>query len=94
MILEILLMLPKRVIRRWPAIILAVRRTLRDTGRIRLLRDSTKIMNGAIGVGVFKGRRWANIRLVNFVQLNVIRENQIGSPRAREIERWLEGVKT
>jgi len=87
-------MLPKRVISRCPAIILAVRRTLSDRGRIKLLNDSTKIMNGAIGVGVLKGRRWANIRLVNFVQLNVIRESQIGNPNAREMERWLEGVNT
>jgi hypothetical protein len=86
------LMLPNRVIKRCPAIILAVRRTLREIGRIKLLRDSTKIMNGAIKLGVPTGNKCVNIKFVKFNQLNVINEIQIGSPNDKAVDKCLVGV--
>jgi hypothetical protein len=88
------LILPRRVISKCPAIILAVNRTLREIGRIKFLRVSTKIMKGAMDVGVLNGNRCVNIMLVFLFHLNVIKEIHTGSPRDREIERWLVAVNT
>jgi len=63
-------------------------------GRIKLLIDSTIIINGLIKVGVLRGKRWVNIKLVKFIHLNVIKDNQIGKPMAKETDRWLDGVNT
>lgn len=45
------------VIRRWPAVMLAVSRTPSAIGRISRLIVSTRIMNGIRGVGEPSGRR-------------------------------------
>jgi len=92
MIVFISLILPKRVINRWPAIILAESRTLNEIGRIRFLIDSTIIINGAIVGGVLIGKRCLNIRLVKFNHLYVIKEIQMGNPIAIDTERCLVGV--
>jgi hypothetical protein len=55
--LEEVVLLPKRVKRRCPAIILAVRRTVRVPGRIILLIDSINTINGIRIFGVLKGTR-------------------------------------
>lgn len=55
---------PSKVIRRWPAIIFAIRRTERVIGRITLLTVSIKTMNGMRTKGVLWGKVCANIWLV------------------------------
>lgn len=50
--------LPNRVNRRCPAIILAVNRTVKVIGRIIFLIDSIQIMNGIKILGVPWGTRW------------------------------------
>lgn len=44
--------LPKRVIRRWPATILAIKRTAKVKGRMIFLIDSIKTIKGIKAVGV------------------------------------------
>lgn len=58
---------PNRVISRWPAIMLAVKRTDREIGRIRFLIVSIRIMNGIRIVGVPDGIMWANIKFVDSI---------------------------
>lgn len=55
--------LPRRVIRRCPAIILAERRTARVKGRMMLLTVSITTMNDIKALGVLWGTKWANIKL-------------------------------
>lgn len=47
------------VMRRWPAVMLAVSRTPSAIGRMRRLTVSIMIINGIKGVGDPSGRRWA-----------------------------------
>lgn len=49
------------VIRRWPAVMLAVSRTPSARGRISRLIVSIIIINGINGVGEPSGSMWANI---------------------------------
>lgn len=49
------------VIRRWPAVILAVSRTPSERGRISRLIVSIIIINGINGVGEPSGSIWANM---------------------------------
>ena len=62
-IMLIVFKLPKSVIRRWPAIILAVNRTDNDIGRIKFPILSIMIIIGIIMYGVPEGKRWINIEL-------------------------------
>lgn len=54
---------PRRVINRWPATMLAIRRTARVNGRITLLMDSISTIKGINAGGVLWGTRWANMKL-------------------------------
>jgi len=60
--------LPRRVRRRWPAIILAESRTVKVPGRIILLMVSIKTIKGIKRLGVLKGTKCANICLVLLTQ--------------------------
>lgn len=52
---------PKSTRRRWPAIILAAKRTANVPGRITLLTVSIRTMKGIRIPGVPKGTKWASI---------------------------------
>jgi hypothetical protein len=47
--------------RRWPATILAIRRTARVRGRMIFLTDSISTIKGISRLGVLWGTIWANI---------------------------------
>jgi len=83
----------RRVIRRWPAIIFADRRTDRVMGRIIFLVVSINTIKEDKGSGVPKGTRWENIYVVLFIQPNIIKSNHIGSARVKVIIMWLVEVK-
>ena len=55
---------PSKVIRRWPATILAIKRTANVRGRITLLTVSIKTIKGIRAPGVLWGTIWANMCLV------------------------------
>lgn len=84
---------PKRVIRRWPAIILADKRIASVPGRITLLMDSMHTINGMSTGGVPWGTRWASIWVV--LLIHPISINLIHKGRAIEsvIVIWLVLVK-
>jgi hypothetical protein len=84
---------PKSVRRRCPAIRLAVSRTERVKGRIRLLIVSIKTINGMRRTGVFWGIKWANIDFGVFSQPNSIMDSHIGTDIDRVVAIWLVEVK-
>jgi len=55
---------PKRVINKWPAIILADKRIARVPGRITFLIVSIHTINGIKTAGVPWGTKWASIWIV------------------------------
>jgi hypothetical protein len=55
---------PRRVNNKWPAIILADKRTAKVPGRIIFLIDSIKTIKGISRLGVLSGTRWANINFI------------------------------
>jgi len=59
---------PRRVRRRWPAIMLAANRTDKVIGRIKFLVISIITINGIRAVGVPLGTRCAKALMVLFVQ--------------------------
>jgi hypothetical protein len=64
---------------------LAVSRTERVKGRIRLLIVSIKTINGMRRPGVFWGIKWANIDLGVFSQPNSMMDSQIGTDMDRVV---------
>ena len=52
---------PRRVSRRWPAIMFAANRTAKVPGRIIFLTVSISTIKGISGPGVPAGIKWANI---------------------------------
>jgi len=58
----------RRCIKRWPAVILATRRTDNVIGRIKFLVISIKTMTGIRGVGDPVGTIWVNIILVFLIE--------------------------
>lgn len=60
--------LPKRVINKWPAIILAASRTANVPGRIIFLIVSIQTIKGIKTEGVPWGTKWANMCCVWFTQ--------------------------
>lgn len=87
-------LLPKRVINKWPAIILAVKRTAKEVGRIKFLIDSIKTINGIKIFGVPTGTKWQNIELVLLIQPNNIRAIHEDRAIVNENGNWDEEVKT
>ena len=76
---ELINLLPSNVINKWPAIILAVKRTANDPGRIKFLIVSMHTIKGIKTVGVTMGTRWQNIWLVLLFQNpNKTKVNQRG----------------
>ena len=59
--------LPRSVINKWPAIILAVSRTARVPGRIIFLIVSMQTIKGIKTPGVPCGTKWQNIFCVLFI---------------------------
>lgn len=84
---------PRRVKRRWPAIILAANRTDKVIGRIIFLTISINTINGIRGAGVPKGTRWAKNNRVLLKMLKIINPNQRGKAKDRVIAKCLVEVK-
>lgn len=68
----------RRIIKRWPAVILAVKRTERVIGRIILLIDSINTINGIKMKGVLKGIKCVNICWVFLIQPKIIKVSHKG----------------
>lgn len=85
--------LPNNVKIKWPAIILADRRTAKVKGRIILLIDSIQTIKGIKTLGVPKGTRWANICLVLLIHPYNIKVNQSGKEIVSVKIKWLVEVK-
>lgn len=84
---------PKRQINTWPAIMLAVSRIIRVSGRINELIDSMITIKGTRAVGVPVGTRCAIKCLVfSDIIFNVI-VIQIGRDRYNVVDMCLVGVK-
>jgi len=75
--------LPKSVISKCPAIILAVRRMANVAGRIKFLVVSIKTINGIRAGGVLWGIRWASMCLGVFSHPNSIKPSHTGRDIAR-----------
>lgn len=86
-------MLPKRAIKRCPAIKLAVNRTANAIGRIIFLVNSIIIIKGISSDGVPDGTKCANIVLVNDIQKYLVIDIQIGIDNVSENERCAEQQK-
>jgi hypothetical protein len=84
---------PRRVRRRWPAIILAERRMARVPGRITFLIDSINTIKDIRADGVPCGTRWANICLEKLTQPTSIKDSHIGRARVKVTTIWLVLVK-
>lgn len=83
----------RRVKRRWPAIILAARRTDKVRGRIILLIISIITIKGIKAGGVPKGTKWANILWGIFTQAIIMWPSHKGKAIAKVKDKWLEAVK-
>lgn len=84
---------PNRLIRRWPAIMLAVKRMDSVIGRIILLTSSISTMKFMSGAGVPLGMVWITIDFVKLTQPKVTIEAHITMAVEKEIEIWAVGVK-
>lgn len=85
---------PRRVKRRWPAIILAARRIAKVAGRMIFLIVSIKTINGIRAKGVPCGTRWASMCLVWWVHPKIISVIHKGRDRDKVITMWLDLVNT
>lgn len=85
--------LPSKVNKRWPAIILAESRIARVPGRIMFLIVSIKTIKGIRIVGVPCGIKWINMCFVLLIQPNNINLNHKGKAKDRVSVIWLVLVK-
>lgn len=85
--------LPRRVNKRCPAIILAASRTANVPGRITFLIVSINTINGIKAAGVPWGTKWANICWVWLIHPKSINAIQSGKARLNVIIKWLVLVK-
>lgn len=85
--------LPSKVSNKWPAIILAARRTDRVIGRIMFLIISIITMKGIKGAGVPIGTRWARNSVMLLIILNIINLIQKGRASESVIAKCLVEVK-
>lgn len=83
----------RRVISKWPAIMLAVRRTAKVPGRIRFLIVSIRTMKGIKIAGVPLGIKWINMFWVLLIHPKNIKVNQIGREKVKLKIRCLVDVK-
>lgn len=84
---------PKRVISKWPAIILAVNRTAKVPGRMIFLIVSMQTIKGIRIPGVPWGTRWQNICWVLLIQPYNMNLSQRGRLKVSVKVKWLELVK-
>lgn len=84
---------PNKVISKWPATILAIRRTAKVRGRIMFLIVSIITIKGIRAEGVLCGTKWANIYLVWLIQPKSIKANHRGRLRVKVRAMWLDAVK-
>lgn len=87
------IILPNRVNNKCPAIIFAVKRTIKVIGRIIVLIDSIKIIKGIKIFGVPWGTKWVNIWLVLFNHPKIIRDIHNGIENLKLEVKWLVLVK-
>lgn len=80
--------LPNSVIKRWPAIRLAVNRTQSVIGRIMFLANSINTMKFIKAFGVPCGTKWDSIWLVLFIQPLIIKVNQNANDNGRFTAMW------
>lgn len=85
---------PTRVRSKCPAIILAVRRTVKVRGRIIELISSIITRIGSRGAGAPLGTKWVAQDMGCFIRARIICPAHRGKARLRLILAWLEGVKT
>lgn len=85
---------PNKTRSKWPAIMLAAKRTAKVPGRITFLIVSIKTIKGINGPGVPKGTKWASICRVWLNHPYTIKLIQRGIDRARVMDIWLVPVKT
>lgn len=78
---------------KWPAIILAVSRIAKVSGRIKFLIVSISTMNGIRINGVLCGIKWANKLLGLLIQPYVIKDTHIINDILIVRAMWLEEVK-
>ena len=86
--------LPKSVIKRCPAIMLAVSRTHRVMGRIRFLVSSMRTINLIRAMGVPWGTRCASMWFVLLIQPKRLIESQLSMASGRVRVRWEVREKT
>lgn len=84
---------PRRVRRRWPAIIFAERRIAKVPGRIIFLIVSIKTMKGIRIKGVPWGIKWINMCFVLLIHPYNMNLNQRGRANERVKVIWLVEVK-
>lgn len=84
---------PRRVINKWPAIMLAASRTARVPGRIIFLIVSIQTIKGIKIGGVPWGTRWARRWIVWLIHPYNINLNHNGKAKVNVKIRWLVLVK-
>lgn len=75
--------MPNKVIKRCPAIILAVNRIVKVIGRIIFLVVSIQIINKIKIIGVPWGTKWINISLVLLIHPKIKKVNQKGKAKVK-----------
>lgn len=90
---SLMIAFPRSDMSKWPAIMFAVSRTHRVTGRIKLLTSSIRTMKFIKGTGVPWGSKCDNMCLVFFIHPNIIMVIQDISERGRVTVRWAVGEK-
>lgn len=83
----------RRVSNRWPAIMLAVNRTVNVMGRIMFLIDSIQTIKGIKTKGVPWGTKWVNMWLVFLIHPYNRRLNHSGNARVKLRVKCLVAVK-
>ena len=83
-----------KVSSKWPATMLAVKRTERVIGRIRELTNSINTIKGIKRGGVPTGTKWASMLLGTVFQAITMCPNQRGRAKATQKVKCLEVVNT
>lgn len=81
-------------ISKWPAIILADKRTANVTGRINILINSITTIKGIKIFGVPKGTRWEIIELKLFSTPQIIKPTQVLRDKEKVTLKWAVLEKT
>lgn len=83
---------PSKLISRWPATILADKRTERVIGRIMFLTSSIITIKFISWEGVPEGTMWAIIEEKFLHHPNIIKDNHMVRAIVKEIDKWAVGV--